>query len=100
MAVAIVGAPASESDRIAGSKMFELGLLYLGRQDWAQAEDAFKKSVRLDGSLATYHAKLGEVEMVLGHWEEAGAEYTAASLIDVDNQEYRARIKEARSRKG
>jgi predicted Zn-dependent protease len=99
MAVAIVGAPASESDRVAGSKMFELGLLYLGRQDWAQAEDAFKKSVRLDGSVAACHAKLGEVEMVLGHWEEAEAEYTAASLIDVDNQEYRARIKEARSRK-
>lgn len=100
MAVAIVGAPASESDRVAGSKMFDLGVLYLGRQDWAQAEDAFKKAVRLDGSVAVYHAKLGEVEMVLAHWEEAEAEYTAASLIDVDNQEYRARIKEARGRKG
>jgi len=37
--------------------------------------------------------------MVLGHWEEAEAEYTAASLIDVDNQEYRAQIKEARRRR-
>ena len=39
---------------------------------------------------------VGSVEMVLGHWEEAEAEFTAASLIDVDNPEYRAQIKEAR----
>jgi len=99
VAIAIVGAPASDSDRVAGIKMFEVGKTYFDRHEWAQAEEYLEKALLLDGSVAAYHAKLGEVEMVLGHWEEAEAEYTAASLIDVDNPEYRAQIKEARRRK-
>jgi len=46
-----------------------------------------------------YHAALGEVYFVEEDWAGAAAEYTAALLIDVDNAEYRARLKEARARK-
>jgi len=49
--------------------------------------------------MAEYHAALGAVEMLLQKWEEAEAEYTAASLIDVVNQDYRAQMLEARRRK-
>ena len=79
--------------------MFEIGKRYFDRHEWAQAEEYLEQALLLDGSVAAYHAKLGEVEMVLEHWEEAEAEYTAASLIEVDNPAYRERIKEARRRK-
>jgi hypothetical protein len=74
-------------------------MFYLGRHEWTFALEYLRKAVRFDGSVAAYHAGVGAVEMVLGHWEEAEAEYTAASLIDVDNQEYRSQIKEARGRR-
>ena len=96
VAVAVVGAPSSEADRIAGRQMYDEGMIYIDRHEWGNALESLRKAVRLDGSVAKYHASVGSVEMLLGHWEEAEAEYTAASLIDVDNQEYRAQIKEAR----
>jgi hypothetical protein len=96
VAVAVVGAPTSEADRNAGRQMYDDGVVYLDRHEWGNALESLRKAVRFDGSVAKYHAALGSVEMILGHWEEAEAEYTAASLIDVDNAEYRAQIKEAR----
>jgi len=99
VAVAVVGAPASEADRTTAAKFYEAGMIYLGRHEWMLALDSLRKAVRLDGSIAAYHAGVGAVEMVLEHWEEAEAEYTAAPLIDVDNQEYRLQIKEARRRR-
>jgi tetratricopeptide (TPR) repeat protein len=54
------------------------------------AEEWLKKALRLDESIAEYHSILGGLEIVLGKWEEAEAEYTAASLIDVGNPDYRA----------
>jgi Tfp pilus assembly protein PilF len=74
-------------------------MAFLGAQDWSHAKAEFKKALRLDGSVAAYHAGLGEVLMVEEDWAGAAAEYTAALLLDVDNQEYRERLKEARSRK-
>jgi predicted Zn-dependent protease len=100
MAVAIVGAPSSDSARIAAIGTFNVAKVYFDRHDWGTAEDWFKKTLLLDGSMAEYHAALGSVEMILQKWEEAEAEYTAASLIDVVNQDYRAQILEARRRKG
>ena len=99
VAVAIVGAPANDSARIAAISTFNFGKAYSERHEWGKAEEWLQKTLLLDGSMAEYHAALGAVEMVLGKWEEAEAEYTAASLIDVLNPEYRAQIIEARRRK-
>jgi tetratricopeptide (TPR) repeat protein len=96
VAVPVVGAPASDADRASGRKMFDASMAYFGRHEWPEALETLHKALRLDGSVASYHAAVGAVEMVLGHWEDAEAEYTAASLIDVDNAEYRAQIKEGR----
>ena len=74
-------------------------MAYLGAHNWGLAKAEFQKALRLDGSVAAYHAALGEVLIVEQDWAGAAAEYTAALLIDVDNQDYRARLKEARSRK-
>jgi predicted Zn-dependent protease len=98
-AVAIVGAPASDSAAAAAVDAFHVGKTFYERHDWGHAEEWLKKALRLDGSIAEYHAILGAVEMTLGRWEEAEAEYTAASLIDVGNADYRAQILEARRRK-
>jgi len=99
VAVAIVGAPSSDSARIAAIGTFNVAKVYLDRHEWGTAEEWFRKTLLLDGSMAEYHAALGAVEMLLQKWEEAEAEYTAASLIDVVNQDYRAQMLEARRRK-
>jgi predicted Zn-dependent protease len=96
---ATIGAPRSEDDRAAAVPAYERGMAYLGTHDWGRAKAELQKALRLDGSLAAYHAALGEVLLVEEDWAGAAAEYTAALLIDVDNQEYRARLKEARSRR-
>jgi tetratricopeptide (TPR) repeat protein len=100
IAVAIIGAPESDSARAAAVKAFEAGDIYVSRHEWREAETLFKQALRLDGSVAQYHAALGEVEMILGKWEEAEAEFTAASLLDLENKAYRERVMEARRRKG
>lgn len=99
VAVAIVGAPASDSAQIAAVGVFDAAMIAFDRHEWLKAEELFRRALRLDGSMATYHAELGAVEMVLEKWEEAEAEYTAASLIDVMNQDYRTQLLEARRRK-
>jgi len=99
VAVAVVGAPTSDSARAAAVRVFADGKTSFARHEWGSAEGMFRQALRLDGSIAEYHAALGSVEMVLGKWEEAEAEYTAASLIDVNNSQYRSMILEARRRK-
>jgi predicted Zn-dependent protease len=99
VAVAIVGAPSSDSAQAAAVGVFDAATIAFDRHEWLRAEDLYRRALRLDGSIASYHAALGAVEMVLEKWEEAEAEYTAASLIDVMNQDYRAQLLEARRRK-
>lgn len=100
MAVAVVGAPASDSARHAAVKVFEDGQTYLARHEWGKAEENFRTAVLLDGSVAAYHAGLGSVEMILEKWAEAQAEYTAALLIDASNEEYRRHLVEAQQHRG
>jgi Tfp pilus assembly protein PilF len=99
MARAVIGVSASEADRSAAGPAFERGMAYFDRHEWGKAADAFREALRLDGSVAMYHAALGEVMLVMNKWADAEAEYTAALLLDVDNTVYRARLKEARSRR-
>jgi hypothetical protein len=96
---ATIGAPRSQAERDAAVPTYERGMAYLGTHNWGRAKASFKEALKLDGSVAAYHAALGEVYFVEEDWAGAAAEYTAALLIDVDNEEYRARLKEARSRK-
>ena len=98
-AVAIIGAAESDSARAGAVDVFRTGKIYFDRHEWGKAEEQFRKTLLLDGSVAAYHAALGAVEMVFEKWEEAEAEYTAAMLIDVANPEYRAQVLEARRRK-
>jgi hypothetical protein len=49
--------------------------------------------------VAKYHASLAKLFSVLRHYEEAIAEYTAATLLDLDNPEYRRLLKEARTKR-
>jgi predicted Zn-dependent protease len=100
MAVAVVGAPASDSARLAAVKVLEDGKIYLARHEWDKAEEQFRKAVLLDGSVALYHAALGSVELVLEKWAEAQAEYTAALMIDASNEEYRQRLIDAQHHRG
>jgi hypothetical protein len=96
---ATIGAPRSEAEREAAIPAYRRGMEHLGAQRWSLAKAQFREALRLDGSVAAYHAALGEVLLIQEDWAGAAAEYTAALLIDVDNQEYRARLREARSRK-
>jgi hypothetical protein len=96
---AIIGAPSSDSARIAATEKFEDAQKYFGTHDWKRAEAAFRETLLLDGSLAKYHAALAKLMMVLRRYDEAVAEYTAATLIDLDNAEYRKLLKEARSKR-
>jgi predicted Zn-dependent protease len=98
-AVAIIGASESDSASAAAVDVFRTGKIYFDRHEWGKAEELFRRALRLDGSVAAYHAALGSVEMVFERWEDAEAEYTAAMLIDVSNPEYRAQVLEARRRK-
>lgn len=96
---AIIGAPSSESERIAAVGVFAEGNAYMGSHQWAKAEESFRKTLLLDGSLAKYHVALGSVLMILEKWKDAEAEYTAAVLLDFDNPTYRRLVKEARSKR-
>jgi len=96
---ATIGVPRSEEDRAAAVPAYERGVEFLGAHQWGRAKTQFKEALRLDGSVAAYHAALGEVLSVEEDWAGAAAEYTAAVLLDVDNTEYRTKLKEARSRK-
>ena len=98
-AQATIGAPRSEADRAAAVPLYEQGMVHFGAHRWGQAKAQFKRALILDGSVASYHAALGEVLIVEEDWAAAAAEFTAALLLDVDNAAYRARLKEARSRK-
>jgi predicted Zn-dependent protease len=98
-AQAIIGAPTSESDRAAAVVAFEEANAYMGSHQWSKAEESFRQTVRLDGSVAKYHAGLGSVLMLLQKWKDAEAEYTAAVLLDLDNPVYRHLVKEARSKR-
>ena len=71
----------------------------MGSHQWDQAEQSFRKTLLLDGSVAKYHAGLGSLLMVLRRWGEAEAEYVAAVLLDLDNTDYRRLVKEARSKR-
>ena len=71
----------------------------MGSHEWTKAENAFRLALRLDGSIAEYHASLGELMMAMGRTVEAEAEFSAAMLIDVDNEKYRRLLKAARTRK-
>jgi hypothetical protein len=94
-----IGAPLTEEDRIAAAAAFEEGNGYLGRHEWAKAEQSYQRAILHDGSVGKYHAALGALMMVLHRWVDAEASYSAAVLIDVDNPEYRRLLKEARARR-
>jgi hypothetical protein len=99
VATATVGAPASEAARLAAAAAFRQGNVHLDRHEWTKAEQAYKLALGHDGSVAAYHAALGWLMISLQRWSDAEAAYSAAVLLDVDNAEYRARLKEARSRR-
>ena len=96
---ATIGAPRSESDRQAAVPAFQRGMEFLGSHAWGRAKEQLKLALQLDGSVAAYHAALGEVLVVEEDWAGAAAEFMAALLLDVDNAEYRARLREARARR-
>lgn len=98
LARATIGAPRSEADRQAAIPLFDRGTTHFGAHRWGDAKADFKAALRLDGSVAAYHAALGEVFIVEEDWAGAAAEFAAANVLDRDNAEYRARLKEARSR--
>jgi tetratricopeptide (TPR) repeat protein len=94
---AIIGAPTSDSARVSAVGAFAEANRYMGSHQWNKAEAGYRETLALDGSKAAYHAALGKVLMVLGRYEEAEAEFTAAVLLDLDNTEYRKLVKSARS---
>jgi hypothetical protein len=98
-ATAIIGAPTSESDRAAAVREFAQGKSYIGNHDWAKAEKSLRDALRHDGSVAEYHAALGSLMMTLKRWDEAEAEFGAATLLDIDNPEYQRMYKTARSKR-
>lgn len=96
---AIIGAPSSDSARLAAPAKFAEAQRYIGSHRWEEAEAALRETLQLDGSVAKYHAALGKLLTVLRRYDEAVAEYTAATLLDLDNAEYRRLLKEARSKR-
>jgi cytochrome c-type biogenesis protein CcmH/NrfG len=68
----------------------------MGAHRWGDAKASFRAALRADGSVAAYHAALGEVLMVEEDWARVASEYSAALLLDADNTTYRVRLKEAR----
>ena len=95
----MIGAPSSEGERLAAVEAFAEANSYLGSHQWINAEESFRKTVLLDGSVAKYHAGLASVLMLLEKWKDAEAEYTVAVLLDLDNPVYRRLVKEARSKR-
>jgi predicted Zn-dependent protease len=96
---AIIGAPSSDSARLAATYVFAEAKAYIGQHLWTKAEATFREALRLDGSVAAYHAELASLLMIIGRYEEAEAEYSAALLLDVDNASYRRLLKQARSKR-
>jgi hypothetical protein len=96
---AIIGAPSSDSARLAATDVYAEAKAYMGQHLWNKAEASFRETLLLDGSIAKYHAELASLLMILGRYEEAEAEYSAALLLDVDNVSYRRLLKAARSKR-
>jgi tetratricopeptide (TPR) repeat protein len=96
---AIIGAPSSDSARVAAIEKFAEAQRLLGSHRWKEAEEAYRETLLLDGSVAKYHASLAKLFSLLRRYDEAIAEFTAATLLDLDNDEYRRLLKEARSKK-
>jgi beta-barrel assembly-enhancing protease len=96
---AVIGAPSSDLDRTLAIESFAEANGFMGSHQWNKAEESFRKTVLLDGSVAKYHAGLGSVLMLLGKWKDAEAEYTAAMMLDLDNPVYRRMVKEARAKR-
>jgi hypothetical protein len=96
-AIAIIGAPRNEQDRAAATLAYRDAQVLMYRHEWLKAETQLRLTVRLDGSVAVYHAALGAVLIALQRGPEAEAAYSAAVLLDPDNEEYRRRLKQARA---
>lgn len=98
-AQASIGRPRSGADIESAKKAFASGSAAMGAHEWEKAEQSFQRAILYDGSVAKYHAAMGSLMVLLRRWADAEASYTAAMLIDVDNPEYRRKVKEARSRR-
>lgn len=61
-----------------------------------RARDYFYEATQFDGSVALYHAALGEVLIRQGLFIEAEAVLSAASLLEPENVEFRRMLGEAR----
>lgn len=96
-AQATIGAPETEAARSAAVVAFDEGVVFMGNHAWTKAANSFRIAIRNDGSVAKYHASLGQVLMVHHQWLDAQAAYTAAVLLDLDNPEYQRQLKKARS---
>ena len=92
----IIGAPASDSARVAAISVFEEGMRLVRRRDWKKARVSLERALRLDGSVAAYHAAMGDVRQALGELADAEASYSAALLIEAGNEHYRRRLDEIR----
>lgn len=98
-AQSIIGVPSSDIHRLTAIDAHNRGKKYLGAHEWAKAEESFRLALQLDGSVAEFHASLGSLMMMLKRSVEAEAEFSAALLIDVDNEKYRKLLKESRSKR-
>ncbi len=96
-AEATIGAPRSEEARSAAEVAFNEATIYMGNHAWTKAATSFREAIRNDGSVARYHAGLGQVLMIQHEWLDAQAAYTAAVLLDLDNPDYQKQLKRARS---
>jgi predicted O-linked N-acetylglucosamine transferase (SPINDLY family) len=56
----------------------DLGVVYLGREDWPSALGALNRAVELDPSLASAHALLGGLQRRLWRFEESQSHFTRA----------------------
>ncbi|MEO8561673.1 MAG: M48 family metalloprotease [bacterium] len=92
-----IGVALSAADRRTAFLAYEQGKEFLGSHHWGYAKARFREALRIDGSVAAYHAGLGEVFMVEHDWAGAAAEYNTALRLDADNLTYRARLNEARA---
>jgi hypothetical protein len=93
----IIGTPSSDEARTAALYAFAAAESYMGRHEWSKAEESFRAALQFDGSVAKYHAALGSLLMTQKRWAEAQAEFSAAVLLDVDNVDYRQKLKQARA---